>query len=142
MDSPALDLHKRLKGKLTINPKMSIKTMGELALAYTPGVAEPSREIAQDINKVYDYTMKGNTVAIITDGSSVLGLGNIGAEASLPVMEGKAMLMKEFANIDSFPIAIKTQDPKEIISIVKNISPIFGGINLEDIKAPHCFDVE
>ena len=142
MDSPAIDLHKRLKGKLSIDPKMSIKTMGELALAYTPGAAEPSREIAEDITKVYDYTMKGNTVAIITDGSSVLGLGNIGAEASLPVMEGKAMLMKEFANIDSFPIALKTQNPKEIISIVKNIAPVFGGINLEDIKAPQCFEVE
>tara|TARA_Y100000310_G_scaffold345864_1_gene471817 strand:+ start:10854 stop:12023 length:1170 start_codon:yes stop_codon:yes gene_type:complete len=141
-ESPALELHKKLKGKLSVNSKIPVKTTTDLSLVYTPGVGEICKEIADFPEKVFDYTMKGNTVAIITDGSAVLGLGNIGPEASLPVMEGKALLLKEFAGIDSFPIALKTQDPDEIVSIVKNISPVFGGINLEDISAPRCFEIE
>ncbi|HZX19757.1 MAG TPA: NADP-dependent malic enzyme [archaeon] len=140
--SPALKLHEKLRGKLTVNSKIPVKTMEDLSLLYTPGVAEPCLEIASSPKKVFDYTMKGNTVAIVTDGSSVLGLGNIGAEASLPVMEGKALLLKEFAGVDAFPIALKTQNVDEIVFIVKNISPVFGGINLEDISAPRCFEVE
>ncbi len=136
-----LKLHSKLKGKLSINSKIKIKTMKDLSLAYTPGVAAPCMEIALHPEKVYEYTMKGNTVAIITDGSAVLGLGDIGAEASLPVMEGKALLMKEFAGIDSFPIALKLRDVNDIVSAVKSISPVFGAINLEDISAPRCFEI-
>ncbi|MEK6828770.1 MAG: NADP-dependent malic enzyme, partial [Nanoarchaeota archaeon] len=117
-------------------------TRKTLSLAYTPGVAEVVKEISKNKNKVYSYTLKRNSVAIVTDGSSVLGMGNVGAEAAIPVMEGKAIIFKEFANIDAFPICLKTQIPKEIISIVKNISPVFGGINLEDISAPKCFEIE
>ncbi|MBR9705456.1 NADP-dependent malic enzyme [Candidatus Pacearchaeota archaeon] len=138
----ALKLHKEKKGKLEIKLKMDIKNKKDLSLAYTPGVAQVCREIAEDKNKVFDYTIKNNTVAVVTDGSAVLGLGNIGPEASLPVMEGKCALFKEFANIDAFPICLDTQDAKEIIDIVKKISPGFGGINLEDISAPRCFEVE
>lgn len=119
-----------------------INTKEELAAAYTPGVAEPCQRIAQDIDKVYQYTRKGNLVAIVTDGSAVLGLGNIGPEASLPVMEGKAMLFKQLAGVDAWPIALKTQQTDEIIKIVESISPMFGGINLEDISAPRCFEIE
>jgi len=140
--SPSIELHKKLKGKIAINSKMHVKTKEDLSLVYTPGVGEICKEINSFPEKVFDYTMKGNTVAIITDGSAVLGLGNLGPEASLPVMEGKALLLREFAGIDSFPIALKTQDPDEIVLIVKNISPVFGGINLEDISAPRCFDIE
>ena len=138
----SLDLHKKKKGKLAIKPKVRIKNRNDLVLAYTPGVAAVSEAIAKDKNLIYDYTIKGNSVAVVSDGSAVLGLGNIGAEAALPVMEGKAILFKEFANIDAFPICIKTQDEKEIVSIVKNIATAFGGINLEDISAPRCFYVE
>lgn len=142
MDSPAIEFHRKLRGKLSIEAKAKINSRQDLSLAYTPGVAEPCLEIAKDPKKVYDYTMKGNTVAVITDGTAVLGLGDIGPEASLPVMEGKALLFKEFAGIDSFPIALRTKDVGEIVSIVKAISPVFGGINLEDISAPRCFEIE
>lgn len=138
----ALNLHKQNKGKLAIAIKTPITKKEDLALVYTPGVAEPCKEIAKNKEAVYDYTFKGNTVAVISDGSSVLGLGNIGAEAALPVMEGKCVLFKQFANIDAFPICLNTQDPDEIIKTVKHIVPAFGGINLEDIKAPQCFIVE
>lgn len=138
----ALKLHKENKGKLAITSKVSVTTKEELSLVYTPGVAEVCKEIHADKGKVYDYTMKANSVAVVTDGSAVLGLGNIGPEAALPVMEGKCILFKKFANIDAFPICLNTQDTKEIISIVKNIAPAFGGINLEDISAPRCFEIE
>ncbi len=138
----ALELHKKHKGKLATKSKVGVNTKQDLSLVYTPGVAEVCREIAADKKNIYEYTMKSNSVAVITDGSAVLGLGNIGAEASLPVMEGKAVLFKELANIDAFPICIKTQNDGEIINIVKNIAPVFGGINLEDIAAPRCFGIE
>ncbi|MBI5003137.1 NADP-dependent malic enzyme [Candidatus Woesearchaeota archaeon] len=138
----SLKLHKQVKGKIEIKSKVPLKTKEDLSLAYTPGVAEPCREIAKHPETIYDYTQKGNTIAIVTDGSAVLGLGNIGAEASLPVMEGKSVLFKEFGNINCIPICIKTQDAQEIIQIVKNIAPAFGGINLEDISGPRCFEVE
>src|SRR3989338_6644578 len=131
----ALEFHRKYKGKLHTTSPFSLKTKKDLSLAYTPGVAEPCRAIARDPAKIYDYTIKGHTVAVISDGSSVLGLGNIGAEAGIPVMEGKCVLFKELAGIDAFPICIKTQDNHEIINIVKNIAPVFGGINLEDIAA-------
>ena len=137
----ALELHRKLRGKFSIKPKVKL-TDKLLSLTYTPGVAEVSREIFRRKKLVYDYTIKGNSVAVVSDGSSVLGLGNIGAEAALPVMEGKVILFKEFADIDAFPICLKTQDANEIIKIVKNIAPVFGGINLEDIKAPKCFTIE
>ena len=138
----ALKLHRINKGKLAVKSKVAVKTKDDLSLVYTPGVAEVCKEIAANKSLVYDYTMKSNSVAVVTDGSAVLGLGNIGAEASLPVMEGKCILFKELANIDAFPICLKTQDEKEIINIVKNIAPAFGGINLEDISAPRCFTIE
>jgi malate dehydrogenase (oxaloacetate-decarboxylating) len=138
----ALKLHKANKGKLATKSKVEVKTKEDLSLVYTPGVAEVCKEIAANPRTVYDYTMKSNSVAVVTDGSAVLGLGNIGAEASLPVMEGKSVLFKELANIDAFPIAIKNQNDDEIINIVKNIAPVFGGVNLEDIKAPRCFKIE
>lgn len=138
----ALELHRKKKGKLEIRSKVPIKTKYDLTLAYTPGVAEVCKEIAKDKKRVFDYTIKSNSVAVVSDGSSVLGLGNIGPEAGLPVMEGKAILFKEFANIDAFPICLNTQNPEEIVKIVKNIAPVFGGINLEDISAPRCFEVE
>ncbi len=138
----SLKLHKKWKGKIEIRSKVLLKTKDDLSLAYTPGVAEPCREIAKQPEKVYDYTQKSNTIAIVTDGSAVLGLGNIGAEASLPVMEGKSVLFKQFGNINCVPICIKTQDTHEIIQIVRNIAPAFGGINLEDISSPRCFEIE
>ncbi len=138
----ALKLHRLHKGKLATKSKVSVSSKEDLSLVYTPGVAEVSREIAANKDSVYDYTMKSNSIAVITDGSAVLGLGNIGAEASLPVMEGKCILFKELANIDAFPICIKSQDENEIVSIVKNIATVFGGINLEDISAPRCFTIE
>lgn len=138
----SLKLHKQWKGKIEITSKVPLKTKDDLSVAYTPGVAEPCREIAKHPETIYDYTQKGNTIAIVTDGSAVLGLGNIGAEASLPVMEGKAVLFKEFGNINCVPICIKSQDTQEIIHIVKNIAPAFGGINLEDISGPRCFEIE
>jgi len=138
----ALKLHKTHKGKLATKSKVSIKTKEGLSLVYTPGVAEVCKEIVANKDSIYEYTMKSNSVAVVTDGSAVLGLGNIGAEASLPVMEGKCVLVKELANIDAFPICIKSQNDDEIINIVKNIAPVFGGINLEDIAAPRCFKIE
>ena len=138
----SLHLHKRLKGKIRMVPKMDVRSKEDLSLVYSPGVAEPCRAIAAQPEKVWDYTIKGNTVAIVSDGSAVLGLGNIGAKASIPVMEGKAMLFKRFANIDAFPICLDTQDTDKIVETVKLIAPVFGGINLEDIAAPRSFEVE
>ncbi|NFN86730.1 NADP-dependent malic enzyme [Clostridium sporogenes] len=138
----ALMVHKKFKGKLSIEGKMQVKNKDDLSIAYTPGVAEPCIKINEDKSLVYEYTMKGNTVAVVTNGTAVLGLGDIGPYAGLPVMEGKALLFKEFANIDSFPICIDSKDPDDIIKTVKLIAPGFGGINLEDIKAPECFYIE
>ncbi len=138
----AIKMHKEKKGKIEVVSKVELKNKDDMSIAYTPGVAEPCREIAKDKKKVYDYTAKGNMVAVVSDGSAVLGLGNIGAEAALPVMEGKAILFKEFGNVDAFPICLDTQDTEEIIKAVKQIAPVFGGINLEDISAPRCFEIE
>jgi malate dehydrogenase (oxaloacetate-decarboxylating) len=138
----ALALHKKLRGKIGVVSKVSVKTKDMLSLVYSPGVAEPCLEIQRNPESVYDYTIKANSVAIVTDGSAVLGLGNIGAHASIPVMEGKAMLFKMFAGIDAFPICLDTQDTLEIVETVKRIAPVFGGINLEDIAAPRSFEVE
>ncbi len=138
--SKALELHK--KGKFEIRSKVPLANKEDLSLAYTPGVAEPCMEIFRNKTLVYDYTSKWNTVAVVTDGSAVLGLGNIGPEAALPVMEGKALLFKEFANIDAIPICLGTQDTDEIVKTVKYLAPSFGGINLEDISAPRCFEIE
>ena len=138
----SLKLHEKHKGKLSINSKVPVRNKDDLSTAYTPGVAEPCMHIYKNKEEIYKYTIKSNTVAVITDGSAVLGLGNIGPEASLPVMEGKCVLFKEFAKVDAFPIAINTQDVEEFIKTVKLISPIFGGINLEDIAAPRCFEIE
>jgi malate dehydrogenase (oxaloacetate-decarboxylating) len=140
--SGSIDYHKKLKGKIEVISRTKIETKEDLSLAYTPGVAEPCREIAETPEKVYDYTRKGNLVGVITDGSAVLGLGNIGPEASLPVMEGKCILLKEFAGVDAFPIALTTQDENEIVETIIRIAPMFGGINLEDISAPRCFSIE
>jgi len=138
----SLKLHEKLKGKIEIKSKAKLKNKDDLSLAYTPGVAQPCREIAKNPDDIYKYTSKGNMVAIVTDGSAVLGLGNIGASAALPVMEGKAVLFKEFGNVDAFPIVIESQDNEEIIKIVKNIAHGFGGINIEDIAGPRCFEIE
>ena len=138
----ALFLHKQLKGKISVQTKFTIKNRDDLSLVYSPGVAAPCLEIAEKPETVYDYTLKGNTVAIVSDGSAVLGLGNIGAAAAIPVMEGKAMLFKRFANINAFPICLDTQNTQEIIDTVKRIAPVFGGINLEDISAPRCLEIE
>ncbi|MEM6613425.1 MAG: NAD-dependent malic enzyme [Cyanobacteria bacterium P01_C01_bin.72] len=129
-------------GKISVESKLPLNSQSDLAMAYTPGVGRICRAIAEDPAKVYDLTIKSNTVAVVTDGSAVLGLGNLGAEASLPVMEGKALLFKKFAGIDAFPVALNTQDTEEIIKAVKEIAPVFGGINLEDIAAPRCFEIE
>lgn len=138
----ALKLHEQWGGKLETTSKCSVKSRKDLALAYTPGVAEPCKAIAENKNEVYRYTIKSNTVAVISDGSAVLGLGNIGAYAAMPVMEGKAVLFKEFANVNAFPICLNTQDTEQIIQTIVNIAPAFGGINLEDISAPRCFEIE
>jgi malate dehydrogenase (oxaloacetate-decarboxylating) len=138
----SLALHKKHHGKLSLYSKVPIKNKNDLSVAYTPGVAEVSRVIALNKKLAYDYTLKGNTVAVVTDGSAVLGLGNIGPEAALPVMEGKALLFKQFANVDAFPIVLDTQDTEEIIQTIKHIAVGFGGINLEDISAPRCFEIE
>lgn len=135
-------LHEKLRGKITVRTKIDVNTKEDLALLYSPGVAEPCRQIAEDPSLAYKYTIKGNCVAVVTDGSAVLGLGNIGALASIPVMEGKAMLFKRFGNIDAFPICLDTQNTDEIVETVRRIAPIFGGINLEDIAAPRSFEVE
>lgn len=138
----SLKLHKLLKGKIGIRNKMDVRTQEHLSLVYSPGVAAPCEEIAKDPEKVWDYTLKSNCVAIVTDGSAVLGLGNIGAAASIPVMEGKAMLFRHFGHINAFPICLDTQDTDEIVETVRRIAPVFGGINLEDIAAPRSFEVE
>lgn len=140
--SDALHMHKVKQGKLSTEAKVSVTNERELSLAYSPGVAEPCKEIYDRPESVYDYTMKGNTVAVVTDGSAVLGLGNIGPEASLPVMEGKSVLFKSFAGVDSFPICLGTNDIDQIVQTVKLLEPTFGGINLEDIAAPNCFIIE
>lgn len=138
----ALRLHEEWNGKFETTPKMKIQTREDLALAYTPGVAEPCKVIAKDKEAAYKYTIKSNTIAVVSDGSAVLGLGNIGAHAAMPVMEGKAVLFKEFGNVNAVPICLDTQDTEEIIKTVVNIAPAFGGINLEDISAPRCFEIE
>ena len=138
----ALEMHRENQGKLEITPNVKVTNKQQLSLAYSPGVAEPCKEIHEDSRKVYEYTIKGNTVAVVTDGTAVLGLGNIGAEASIPVMEGKAALFKSFAGINGVPIALDTTDTQEIIKTVKLIQPNYGGINLEDISAPRCFEIE
>ena len=138
----ALHIHRVHKGKLESKSKIPVKNAYELSLVYSPGVAEPCKEIYDDKNKVFDYTMKGNMVAVVTDGTAVLGLGNIGPEAALPVMEGKAVLFKSFAGVDAFPICLNTTDVDQIVNTVKLLEPTFGGINLEDIAAPNCFVIE
>ncbi len=134
--------HRELGGKLSVSSKMPIQNRHDLSLAYTPGVARVCEEIAADIEKVYELTIKKSSVAVVSDGSAVLGLGNIGPEAAIPVMEGKAVLFKEYANIDAFPICLATQNTQEIIDTIRRIAPVFGGINLEDISAPRCFEIE
>lgn len=141
-DERALYIHERFRGKIEIKGKTDVKSMEDLSVVYTPGVAAPCREIYENPKEIYRYTNKQNTVAIVTDGSAVLGLGNIGAEASIPVMEGKALLFKTFAGIDAVPICLRTQDSEEMIKTIKEIAPVFGGINLEDIAAPRCFEIE
>ncbi|MCD7751837.1 MAG: NADP-dependent malic enzyme [Lachnospiraceae bacterium] len=138
----ALEMHKLWNGKLDIQSKTPVKTREDLAIAYTPGVAEPCKVIAKDPDAAYTYTMKANTVAVVSDGSAVLGLGNIGAKAAMPVMEGKSVLFKEFGGVNAVPICLDTQDTEEIIKAVTWIAPAFGGINLEDISAPRCFEIE
>jgi len=141
-NAKALALHKKNKGKMELRSKVKVANKEQLSVAYTPGVAEVCRVIHKDKKLVHAYTLKANTVAVISDGSAVLGLGNIGPEAAIPVMEGKAVLFKEFAGVDAFPICLNTQDTEEIIQTIKNIAPVFGGINLEDISAPRCFEIE
>lgn len=138
----ALKLHEEWKGKISTTSKCSVKSREDLSLAYTPGVAEPCKVIEADKEAAYKYTIKSNTVAVISDGSAVLGLGNIGPLAAMPVMEGKAVLFKEFGGVNAFPICLDTQDTEEIIKTIVNIAPAFGGINLEDISAPRCFEIE
>lgn len=142
MKEKALASHKEWNGKLETSAKSKVSSREDLAIAYTPGVAEPCKEIAKDKSLAYTYTWKANTVAVVSDGSAVLGLGNIGPHAAMPVMEGKCVLFKEFGNVNAVPICLDTQDTEEIICAVKNIAPGFGGINLEDISAPRCFEIE
>ncbi len=142
INEQSLALHEELKGKLSTEAKCKVNSREALALAYTPGVAEPCKAIAANPEEVYRYTIKSNTVAVISDGSAVLGLGNIGAAAAMPVMEGKCVLFKEFGGVNAFPICLDTQDTEEIIKTIVNIAPAFGGINLEDISAPRCFEIE
>ncbi len=138
----ALELHAQWNGKLETKSKCTVKSAEDLSLAYTPGVAEPCRAIAEHPELAYTYTSKANTIAVVSDGSAVLGLGNIGAKAAIPVMEGKAVLFKEFANVNAVPICLDTQDTDEIVNTVIHLAPVFGGINLEDISAPRCFEIE
>lgn len=138
----ALKMHEEKKGKIEVISKVAVKTRDDLSVAYTPGVAEPCRKIRDNKEEVYRYTSKGNLVAVVSDGTAVLGLGDIGPEAAMPVMEGKAILFKEFAGIDAFPICLDTKDLDEIVETVKRLAPTFGGINLEDISAPRCFEIE
>ena len=137
-----MKLHEEKQGKISITSKVKVETRDDLSLAYTPGVAEPCRKIHEDEENVYKYTSKGNLVAVVTDGTAVLGLGDIGPMAGLPVMEGKSILFKEFADVDAFPILVDSKDVDEIVNVVRLIAPTFGGINLEDIGAPRCFEVE
>ena len=138
----SLELHRKNHGKLEVKSKVPIETKEDLSLAYTPGVGAVSIAIGKDAALAKEYTLKRNTIAIVSDGSAILGLGNLGPEAAIPVMEGKAILFKRFANVDAFPICLATQDVEEIIATVKRIAPVFGGINLEDISAPRCFEIE
>ncbi len=138
----SLAIHKKHAGKIEIKGKVAVKNRSDLSLVYTPGVGQVCLEIAKAPKKVYDYTCKKNMVAVVSDGSAVLGLGNLGALGAIPVMEGKALLFKDFAGVDAFPICLNTQDTEEIIKAVKQIAPVFGGINLEDISAPRCFEIE
>ena len=138
----ALKMHEEHKGKISVTSKVAVKTRDDLSTAYTPGVAEPCRKIRDNKDEVYRYTAKGNLVAVVSDGTAVLGLGDIGPEAAMPVMEGKSILFKEFAGIDAFPICLDTKDTDEIVETVKRLAPTFGGINLEDISAPRCFEIE
>jgi malate dehydrogenase (oxaloacetate-decarboxylating) len=142
VDETAVFLHKQWNGKIETVSKAPVKSREDLAIAYTPGVAAPCRIIAEDGEEAYNYTLKANTVAVVSDGSAVLGLGNIGPLAAMPVMEGKCVLFKEFGGVNAFPIVLNTQDPDEIVATVKAIAPTFGGINLEDISAPRCFEIE
>ena len=142
INEKALQLHEQWNGKLETTSKAPISSREDLALAYTPGVAEPCKKIAENPDDVYKYTINSNTIAVVSDGSAVLGLGNIGAKAAMPVMEGKAVLFKEFGGVNAFPICLDTQDTDEIVKAVKQIAPAFGGINLEDISAPRCFEIE
>lgn len=142
IEERSLIIHEQLRGKIGIHNKMPVKTTDDLSLAYTPGVAAPCMAIANDPTQTAKLTLKGNAVAVVSDGSAVLGLGNIGAEASIPVMEGKALLFKEYADINAWPLCLDTQDTEEIIETVRRIAPVFGGINLEDISAPRCFEIE
>ncbi|MBU4143004.1 NADP-dependent malic enzyme, partial [Patescibacteria group bacterium] len=138
----AIAWHKKLKGKISVISKVALKTARDLSLYYTPGVGAVASYLASHKNQVRDFTIKRNTVAVVSDGSAVLGLGNIGPEGAMPVMEGKCQLFKAFANVDAWPIILNTQDTEEIIATVKAIAPVFGGINLEDISAPRCFEIE
>lgn len=138
----ALELHEKHMGKISVTSKVKVENSVDLSTAYTPGVAEPCRQIEKDKELVYKYTSKGNLVAVVSDGTAVLGLGDIGAEASIPVMEGKAVLFKEFGGVDAFPICVSTKEVDEIVKTVKYLEPVFGGINLEDIAAPRCFEIE
>jgi malate dehydrogenase (oxaloacetate-decarboxylating) len=138
----SIKLHKKYGGKLEVISKVPLKNKKDLSLAYTPGVAGVCLAIAKDPKSAREYTIKKNAVAIVTDGSAILGLGNLGPLAAIPVMEGKACIFKDFGGVDAFPICLDTQDTEEIIKIVKQISPVFGGINLEDISAPRCFEIE
>lgn len=138
----ALELHEQHKGKIEVTAKVPVKTRDDLSAAYTPGVAEPCREIAKDPAAAYTYTAKGNLVAVVTNGTAVLGLGDIGAAAAMPVMEGKAILFKEFGGVDAFPICLDTKDPEQVIEAVRLLAPTFGGVNLEDISSPNCFYIE
>ncbi|MCK5698797.1 MAG: NAD-dependent malic enzyme [Candidatus Aenigmarchaeota archaeon] len=138
----SLEQHKKHKGKIEVTSKVPLETKKDLSLYYTPGVAQPCKEIHKTPSSVYDYTSKGHLVAVVSDGSAVLGLGNIGASAAIPVMEGKCVLFKKFAGVDAFPICIESQDTDTIVNTVKQIAPVFGGINLEDISAPRCFEIE
>jgi malate dehydrogenase (oxaloacetate-decarboxylating) len=138
----ALEFHRAARGKIAVHSKVPCSTRADLSLAYTPGVAEPCLDIQKNPEDAYEYTSKGNLVAVVTDGTAVLGLGDIGPMASIPVMEGKAILFKNFAGIDAFPIAVSSKDPKVIVDTVAMIEPVFGGINLEDISAPRCFEIE
>jgi malate dehydrogenase (oxaloacetate-decarboxylating) len=141
-DKQAIDKHLELKGKIEVNPKAKVSNEQDLSIYYTPGVGAVSKLLAQDPGMAKDYTIKSGMVAVISDGSAVLGLGNVGPEAAMPVMEGKAMLFKDLAGVDAFPICLDTQDTDEIVATIKNISPVFAGVNLEDIAAPKCFEIE